>query len=60
MVSSEAISIVEKTNKIQKIKDHLPFEYVINLQMTTGMDNFLLIKVSEQLETSKVVIWRNS
>lgn len=60
MVTAEAISIVKKTEKIQKIKDYLPFEHVTSLQMTSGMDNFLLIKVAEQLETSKVgQVWHS-
>lgn len=53
-VADNAIVIVEKTDKNQKIKDHLPIDYVTSLQMTSGMDNFLLIKVSERLEKSKV------
>lgn len=54
VVTSESISIVEKTNKNLKPKDHLPLVHVASLQMTSGMDNFLLIKVSEQIENSKV------
>lgn len=54
VVTAESISIVEKTNIKQKQKDHLPLAYVTSLQMTSGMDKFLLIKVSEQLENSKV------
>lgn len=54
VVTTATILIVEKTNKKQKIKDHLFLKHVTSLQMTSGMDNFLLIKVSEQLNKSKV------
>lgn len=54
VVTTESILIVEKTDKKQKIKDHLSLKHVTSLQMTSGMDNFLLIKVSEQLDKSKV------
>jgi len=53
-ITTETISIIEKNNKNQKIKDCLPFKHMTSLQMTSGMDNFLLIKVSQQLEKSKV------
>ncbi|XP_025411842.1 myosin-IB [Sipha flava] len=52
-ITANAIIFVEKTDKNQKIKDHLPLKYVTSLQMTSGTDNFLLIKVSGELEKSK-------
>lgn len=54
VVTTENILIVEKTDKKQKIKDYLSLKHVTSLQMTSGLDNFLLIKVSEQLDKSKV------
>lgn len=54
VLTAESISIVEKIDKTKKPKDHLPLAYVTCLQMTSGTDNFLLIKVSEQLENCKV------
>ncbi|VVC31610.1 P-loop containing nucleoside triphosphate hydrolase,Myosin head, motor domain,IQ motif, EF-hand [Cinara cedri] len=53
VVTIETILIIEKTDKHHKIKDNLPLKYVTSLQMTSGMDTFLLIKVSEQFEESK-------
>lgn len=53
-VTAGNILIIEKTCKHQKIKDNLPLNYLLGLQMTSGMDNFLLVKVSEQLLKSKV------
>lgn len=54
MVTTETILIIEKTDKHHKIKDNLPLKYVTSLQMTSGMDTFLLVKVSEQFKKSKV------
>lgn len=56
VITTETILIIEKTDKKHKIKDHLSFKDVTSLQMTSGMDHFLLIKVSEQLDKSKVRI----
>jgi len=53
-VTAEAVFIVEKMDKNLKTKDYLPFKHVTGLQMTTGIDNFLLIKVSKLFEKSKV------
>jgi len=54
IITTENILIIKKSDKNQNIKDQLPLEHVTSLQMTSGMDNFLLIKVSEKLEKSKV------
>ncbi|XP_027849458.2 unconventional myosin IC [Aphis gossypii] len=53
IITTENILIIKKSDKNQTIKDQLPLEHITNLQMTSGMDNFLLIKVSEKLEKSK-------
>lgn len=53
-VTNKTLLIIQKTDKNIKMKDRLPLKHVTCLQMTSGMDNFLLIKVSEQLEKSKV------
>jgi len=53
-VTTETVLIIEKTDTNLKIKDKLPLKHVMGLRMTTGIDKFLLIKVSEQLEESKV------
>ncbi|KAL5243514.1 hypothetical protein ACI65C_010924 [Semiaphis heraclei] len=53
ILTPENILIINKSDKNQNIKDQLPLEHVTSLQITSGMDNFLLIKVSEKLEKSK-------
>lgn len=54
MITTETIFIVKKTDQNHKVKDFFSFKHVTNLQMTSGMDSFLLIKVCGQLENSKV------
>lgn len=54
VITTETILIIEKTDKKQKIKDHLYFKDITGLQMTSGMDHFLLIKVSGQMDKCKV------
>ncbi|XP_003247139.1 unconventional myosin IC [Acyrthosiphon pisum] len=53
ILTTENILIIKKSDKNLNIRDQLPLEHVTSLQMTSGMDNFLIIKVSEKLEKSK-------
>ncbi|XP_050532975.1 unconventional myosin IC [Daktulosphaira vitifoliae] len=53
IVTKDVLVFVEKTDKYSKTKDVVPLKYISGLQMTNGLDNFLLISVSNQLEFSK-------
>ncbi|XP_050424752.1 unconventional myosin IC [Adelges cooleyi] len=52
-ITKDALMLAEKNDKIQKNKDVVPLRQITGLHMTDGLDGFLLIRVSDRLETCK-------